>query len=110
MLCFFLLTLTLSIVISLYIYELFSALSQAFVDKLKCHYLTRNSFFPLLLITLLSSMKTIVPIAVNTSLRTRSYTVTGKKQVRKNILENQILLQTRVIGEEQKKFCVNREE
>ena len=42
----FLLTLTLSIVISLYICELFSALSQAFVDKLKCHYLTRNSFFP----------------------------------------------------------------
>jgi len=26
--------------------------------------------------------------------------VTGKKQVRKNILENQIFLQTRVIGEE----------
>jgi len=55
-------------------------------------------------------MKTIVPFVVNTSLRTRSYTVTGKKQVRKNILKNQILLQTRVIGEEQKKFCVNREE
>jgi len=45
-------------------------------------------------------MKTIVPIVINTSLRTRSYTVTGKKQVRKNILENKIFLQTRVIGEE----------
>jgi len=29
--------------------------------------------------------------------------VTGKKQVRKNILENQIFLQTRVIAEESKK-------
>jgi len=62
--------------------------------------LTRNSFFPLLLITLLPSTKTIVPIVVNTSLRTRSYTVTGKKQVRRNILEDEIFLQTRVIGEE----------
>jgi len=55
------------------------------------------------LIKLLSSIqKTIVPIVVNTSLRTRiiSYTVTGKMQVRKNILEDQIFLQTRVIGDE----------
>jgi len=47
-------------------------------------------FVSLLLIKLLSSIKTIVPIVVNTNLRTISYTMTGKKQVKKNILEGQI--------------------
>jgi len=51
---------------------------------------------------LLSLIKTIVPIVVDTSLRTRtiSYTVTGKRQVRKNILEGQVYMQTCVIGVE----------
>jgi len=64
--------------------------------------LTANSFVPLALMKLLSSIKTIVPIVVNTSLRTRtiSYTLTGKRQVRKNILGDQMFLQTRVVGEE----------
>jgi len=91
------------LVISPYVYKLFCGLSHIFVDKLLCHYLTAKSFCPLALIKLLSSIqKTIVPIVVNTSLRTRiiSYTVTGKRQVRKNILEDQIFLQTRVIGDE----------
>jgi len=44
----------------------------------------------------LSTTKTIVPNVVNTTLRTRtiSYTVTGKGQVRKNVLVDQIFLQT----------------
>jgi len=52
-------------------------------------------FVPLSLIRFLSSIKKIVPIVV-TSLRTQtiSYTVTGKRQVRKNLLVDQIFLQT----------------
>ena len=113
MLCIFLLTLTLSIVIG-YHFIFVSYLVHYHKLKLSLTNLSAiiwpESFFLLLLITLLSSMKTIVPFLVNTSLRTRSYTVTGKKQVRKNMLENQIFLQTRVIRDEWKKFCVMGEE
>jgi len=64
--------------------------------------LTANSFVPLALIKLLSSVKTIVIIVVNTSLQTRtiSYTLSGKRQMRKNLLGDQMFLQTRVEGEE----------
>jgi len=67
-------------------------------------------FVPLALIKLLSSIKTIVPIVVNTSLRTRttSFTLIGKRQVRKNILEDQIFRQTRVIGEEWKRVLCHK--
>jgi len=55
-----------------------------------------------MLFKLLSSIKSIVLIAVNTSPRTRtiSHTVTGKSQMRNNILVDQIFLQTRLMGEE----------
>jgi len=68
-------------------------------------------FVPLLLIKLLSSIKIIVPIVVNTSLRnpTISYTVTGKRQVRKNILEGQIFLRARVIRGGMKSSEMNKE-
>jgi len=58
--------------------------------------LTTNSLVLLSLIKVLLSLKTIVPIVVNTSLPTRrlSYTVTGKKQVKRNIFVDHILLQT----------------
>ena len=61
---------------------------------------------------LLPSIKSIVPIAVNTSPRTRTinYTVTGKSQVRNYVLVDHIFLQTHVIGEEWKKNCVIGEE
>jgi len=51
----------------IYICKSFSGLSHVFVNKFSDIYLTRNSFVPLL-IKLLSSIKTIVPILVDTSL------------------------------------------
>ena len=68
-------------------------------------------FVPLLLIKLLSSIKMIVLIVVNTSLQnpTISYTVTGKRQVRKNILEDQIFLRARVIRGGMKSSKMNKE-
>jgi len=87
-------------------------MDYTFLDQIHCHYLT-NSFVPLLLIKLLSSITSIVRIADDTSplTRTISYTVTGKGQVRNNILEDQIFLQTRVIGSGgMKKMCAKGEE
>ena len=51
---------------------LFCGIPNVFVYALYCHYLTKNSFYPTLLTTLLLSIKTIVPIAVNTSLQPRT--------------------------------------
>jgi len=36
---------------------------------LYCHYLATNNFCPTFIVTLLPSIKTVVPIVVNTSLR-----------------------------------------
>ena len=56
---------------ALHICKLFGGLSQVFVDELWCHYLT-NSFCPIVINQVIVVNKDIVPIVVNTSLRTRT--------------------------------------